>query len=255
MRILVPGGEGLVGRALSACGSARGHEVWCPGRAECDVTDEALREEILRSFRPDAVIFCAAITDVDGCADQPAAPMVNVEAPAAWAARVPTWFLSSNFVFDGHGPHPPDGAPTPRGVYARQKAEAERRVLTAGGHVARVGWVYGPGGRTFASRLAARLRAGEAVRAVADVVVQPTWSRDLAESLLELPPGVSHHIGSGEASWYGFALHVWARVGAGSVVPVRMAELGLREPRPRDARLIPAKLAPWWERVEEASRL
>ena len=110
--------------------------------------------------------------------------------------------------------------------------------------------MYGPNGRTFGSTRAARLRAGESVRALHDLRVQPTWSLVLAEALFALPRGISHHAGRGEASWYAFALAVWARVGRGKVVPVRLAELGLTEPRPRDARLTPAILPPWWERIE-----
>jgi dTDP-4-dehydrorhamnose reductase len=248
MRILVPGGEGLVGRALRARAQPAGVEVVALGRRECDVTDPGEPARVLRRHRPDAVVFCAAFTDVDRTDAE--ARAVNVDAPARWAARVPTWLLSSNFVMDGWGPHPPWRAPSPASPYAAQKAEAEARVLDAGGHVARVGWVYGPGGRTFASRLCARLRAGEVVRAVYDVVVQPTWSEDLADALLALPPGVTHHIGSGEASWYAFALAVHARVATGRVEPVRLADLALSARRPRDGRLAPASLPPWWERVD-----
>lgn len=251
MRILIPGAAGLVGTALRARAAASGHTCVFLERPECDVTDPWARSEALRRHRPDAVLFCAARTAVDACATDPSSEAVNVTAPAAWAAEVETWLLSSNFVFDGPGPHTPDSPPRPTGVYANQKARAEASVLAAGGHVARVGWVYGPGGRTFGSTLAARLRAGEAVRAVYDVRVQPTWSLDLADALYTMPRGVVHHAGRGEASWYAFALAVWARVGSGMVVPVRLAELGLTEARPRDARLAPATLPAWWERVGE----
>jgi dTDP-4-dehydrorhamnose reductase len=251
MRILISGAGGLVGTALRARAAESPHALTFLARSECDVTDPAQRNEALRRHRPDAVLFCAARTAVDACASDPSAEAVNVTAPIAWAAEVETWLLSSNFVFGGAGPHAPAARLAPAGVYAGQKARAEAGVLAAGGHVARVGWVYGPGGRTFGSTLAARLRAGETVRALHDVLVQPTWSPDLAEALLGMPRGVHHHIGRGEASWYGFALAVQARIGRGAVVPVRLAELGLTEPRPRDARLAPATLAPWWERVED----
>ncbi len=252
MRILIPGAGGLVGSALRARAAERGADCVLLTRAECDVTDPRARDAALRRHRPDAVLFCAARTSVDAVADDPTAEAVNVEAPAAWAREVETWLLSSNFVLGGPGPHLPDATPRPSGVaYARQKARAEAAVLAAGGHVARVGWVYGPGGRTFASTLAARLRAGERVRAIHDLVVQPTWSLDLADALLALPRGVTHHAGAGEVSWYGFALAVWARIGRGAVEPVRLADFGLREPRPRDARLAPATLAPWWTRIDE----
>ena len=253
MRILVVGSGGLIGRALLRAAPASVHTLVGLDRAACDVSDPAARTRALKHHRPEAVLFCAAFTDVDGAAQSPlshavVSHAVNVEAPIAWAREVPTWFLSSNFVFDGPGPHPPHEASRPTSVYATQKVKAEAGVLAAGGHVVRVGWVHGPGGRTFASTVEPRLRANETVRAIYDVVVQPTHVDDVARALLNLPRGLTHLMGAGETSWYGFALAVQARLGSGRVVPVRSADLGLG-PRPRDARLSPAKLPPWWLRA------
>ena len=261
--MLVLGAGGLVGRAvLRAAGAVRapgaavgaavqgeaaGHTWIGVDRAACDVTDPAARAAALAAHRPDAVLFCAGFTDVDAAAHHPAAEAVNVHAPAAWAREVETWFLSSNFVFSGPGPHGPAEAPRPESAYGRQKVAAEEAVLAAGGHVVRVGWVYGPGGRTFASALEARLRAGERVRAIHDLVVQPTHADDLARALLPLPRGVTHLMGRDETTWYGYAVAIQAEIGRGAVEPVRAADLGLG-PRPRDGRLAPADLPGCWSR-------
>lgn len=255
MRILVTGADGCVGRAIVVRAQVHGHEVVGVGRRECDVTDAAAREVVLARHRPDVVLFAAAFTAVDRCAVDPTSERINVEAPAEWARRVPTWWLSSNFVFHARGPHGVGDPVSPRGVYADQKARGEAAVLAAGGHVARVGWVIGPGGRTFGATVAGRLRRGETVRAVSDVLVTPTWSEDLADALLGLPVGLTHHIAGGETSWYGLALAVWARVGGGRVLPVLQEELALPDPRPRDARLVPASLPPWWERIDRIAAL
>ena len=73
-------------------------------------------------------------------------------------------------------------------------------------------------------------------------------------SLMQLPVGISHHIGCETASWFGFALAVQARVGRGRVVPVRLVDLRLPTPRPRDARLTPATLPGWRAGVDELLR-
>lgn len=231
MTILVTGGDGLVGRALAARGAL------AFGRSELDVTDERRRDEVLAAHQPDAVVFCAAQTNVDRCASDPLAHAVNVVAPGAWARLVPTWFVSSNFVFSGPGPHAPDDPRAPVNAYGRQKAAAEDAVLAAGGHVIRTGWVYGTGGRGFASTLPDRPGPW---RAVHDWPVQPTYADDLAGALLGLPRGVTHLIGAEETTWAGFAAEL-ARLIGGTVEPAALAELGLG-PRPADARLTPATL-------------
>ncbi len=255
MRILVTGAGGCVGRAIRARSVGVGADVRCVTHAELDVTDRTAAERLVAAWSPDAVLFCAAVTDVDRCAVDPGAYAVNVTAPIAWARLAPTWLLSTNYVFDGTGPHAPGAPRTPRGAYARHKCDAEDGVLAAGGHVARVGWIVGAGGRTFPSQLAARLRRDETVRAIADRLVQPSWSLDLADALLALPPGVTHQIGAAETTWFDFATAVRARVGRGSVVPVPVAALDLPEPRPTDARLTPALLPPWTAHLDAISAL
>ncbi len=245
MRIVVVGANGLVGGAVVRAGLAAGLDILGIGRADCDVTRD--REAVLRAYRPDAVIFCAAATEVDAAG--PATRAVNVEAPATWSRHVETWFLSSNFVFDGWGPHAPEATPRPCNASAAQKAEAEALVRAAGGHVVRVGWVHGPGGKTFASTLPGRLQRGDTVRAISDVLVQPTRADDVARALLALPRGVTHLAGSADTTWYGYASALAARLG-GQVEPVRLAEFHLG-PRPRDARLAPATLPPWFECLDE----
>lgn len=240
MRVLVTGAGGLLGSALGRLG------LTALDRRALDVTDAAARERTLDRHRPDAVIFCAALTDVDRCATDPAAYRLNVEAPAAWARRAPLWLVSTNFVFDGPGPHPPDEPPRPCNPYGRQKAEAEAAVRAAGGHVVRTGWLFGPGGRNFPSRLPEALRAGP-VRALEGWPVQPTWADDVAGALAALPEGVSHAIGSEETTWAEFAEAAAALMGlTGRVRRVPGVGLG---PRPADARLTPATLPGWRARL------
>ncbi len=241
MTVLVTGGSGLVGRALAARGAT------ALGRPALDVTDERARDEILTAHAPDAVIFCAAMTEVDRCATDPLSEAINVAAPAAWAREVPVWFVSSNFVFSGPGPHAPDAVVRPVNAYGRQKARAEEAVLAAGGHVVRTGWVYGHGGRGWASRLPALEGTW---RAIDDWPVQPTWADHLADALLLLPTGITHLIGRDETTWKGFARAVSAELGRGRVEGVSLAALSLG-PRPDDARLEPASLPGFREAVPQ----
>ncbi len=242
MKILVTGAGGMVGAAVVSIGA-----VGYPRRF-LDVTDPVQGEAVLALERPDAVLFCAAQARVDACgADSEA---VNVRAPAWFAQRVPTWLVSSNYVFDGPGPHAPGDARAPCNPYGEQKARAEDAVLAAGGHVVRTGWLFARGGRNFPSSLPGRLAAGP-VTALEGWPVQPTWALDLAHLLMTLPPGITHAVGAGQTTWADFARELARRMGLDEdrVRGVRVLE-GLG-PRPSDARLSPATLPPWQDRIQE----
>lgn len=244
MRVLVTGGGGLLGGAVGRLGAL------ALSRDALDVTDRAASEAVLATRQPEAVVFCAAITDVDRCAHDPRARAVNVDAPAWWARQVPVVLVSTNYVFSDGGPHEPSDPLDPVNAYGRQKAEAEEAVLAAGGAVVRTGWLYGTEGRNFPSTLGAALRAGP-VTAIDDWPVQPTWADDLALTLLTLPSGLSHAVGADTGTWAEIATAVAAHQGLiDRVRPTPLAALGLG-PRPRDARLAPALLPGWRARMDQ----
>ncbi|HEU4932334.1 MAG TPA: sugar nucleotide-binding protein, partial [Pyrinomonadaceae bacterium] len=67
MRILITGAKGLVGSALAEHCSAGGDAVISYDHKGLDITDASAVESVIVNERPDAVINCAAWTDVDGC--------------------------------------------------------------------------------------------------------------------------------------------------------------------------------------------
>jgi dTDP-4-dehydrorhamnose reductase len=80
------------------------------GSAELDVTDAQAAARALAAAKADAVINCAAWTDVDGAESHPSqAAAVNATgagnlADAAASAGVPLLHLSTDYVFDGRPP-------------------------------------------------------------------------------------------------------------------------------------------------------
>ncbi len=244
MDILVTGGGGLLGGAVGRRGGR------ALSRQDLDVTDRAASEALLTEDPPDAVVFCAAITDVDRCAHDPRARAVNIDAPRWWAHQVPVVLISTNYVFSDGGPHAPGDPVDPVNAYGRQKVAAEQAVLGAGGSVVRTGWLYGAGGGNFPSTLGRALRAGT-VTAIEDWPVQPTWVEDLAPLLLDPPRGITHAIGADTGTWAEIATAVADHMGlADRVHPRPLASLGLG-PRPPDARLAPAHLPGWRARLEQ----
>src|SRR5690349_19313249 len=125
MRLLVTGAAGMLGRDVVAAAEAEGHDVVALARAELDITDADAVDAAVEDAQPDAVINCAAFTDVDGAEeDEPQATAVNGDGPghvAAAAAEAGAHFVhvSSDYVFDGRAREPyAEGAATaPQGAY------------------------------------------------------------------------------------------------------------------------------------------
>ena len=67
MKILITGAKGLVGSALVEHCSRSGDHVLACDHAGLDISDSDRVESEIGEQRPDAIINCAAWTDVDGC--------------------------------------------------------------------------------------------------------------------------------------------------------------------------------------------
>src|SRR5688500_17874897 len=157
MRLLVTGAAGMLGRDVVAAAGDAGHEVAALARADLDITNANAVSSAVRGARPDAVINCAAWTDVDGAeADEASATAVNGAGAANLAAAAGDALVvhvSTDYVFDGAAsePYPEDAATGPGSAYGRSKLAAEQAVARAAGRAAivRSSWLFGPHGRNF----------------------------------------------------------------------------------------------------------
>lgn len=253
MKLLLTGGGGLLGTALRSAARRRGHRVVAPGRRTLDVTSPGDARRVLGSERPDAVLHCAAYTDVDRAESEPGAAMeVNAggtERIARAAAEVGCLLLypGTDYVFDGESAreYAPDDPPSPINAYGRSKAAGEEAAREAGRWlVVRTSWLYGPGGRNFVDGVRERAARGEELRVVDDQRGRPTWTGSLAPALVELveraagaPAGrVLHLADRGATTWYGLALEVVGREGChASVLPVSSEAWDATAPRPRNS--------------------
>ncbi|MFN2480569.1 MAG: dTDP-4-dehydrorhamnose reductase [Pyrinomonadaceae bacterium] len=254
MKILITGAGGMLGRAVALDCRARGDEVFAHDRASLDITDAARVADVFARERPDAVINCAAWTDVDACERDPARAFeVNsgaVEILAARSRRAAAAFVtvSTDYVFAGdkRGFYTQRDDPRPRSHYGRAKLDGERRAQAATARcvVVRSGWIFGDGGRNFLSRVVSLARNGAPLSAIADAYGTPTYAVDLAARLRLLAeldlPGVYHVVNAGAgASFYEFAAAALARAGLDETAleSVSMDSLARPAPRPRNSRL------------------
>src|SRR4051812_26650066 len=209
MRLLVTGAGGMLGQDLVHAARAAGHDPVALFRTQLDVTDPAAVAAAVAHASPDAIVNCAAWTDVDGAeSERAAAAAVNGAgaghvAGAAADTGASLVHVSTDYVFDGRARRPyRESAPTrPLSAYGATKLEGERAVERAGGEhtVARSSWLFGAGGPNFVETM---LRLGaerDAVSVVTDQVGCPTFTGHLAEALLALaeagPRGLVHVAG------------------------------------------------------------
>ena len=244
----------MVGRAVSERCASLGDEVFSRDHLGLDVTDADLVKRELEKIRPDAVINCAAWTDVDGCERDPArAEAANADGPEnlARASRQVGAVLvtiSTDYVFDGEkeGFYTQRDDPNPTSHYGRAKLAGERRAQLAYARtmVVRSGFIYGPGGRNFLSTVAERVRREERVDAISDTWGTPTYAAHLAARLRDLTqldlPGTYHVVNSGAGATYEeFARAVVQDLGKddSQVHGIMANTLSRAAPRPRNSRL------------------
>jgi len=251
---MIAGGSGMVGSSLADYCRSLGDEVLACDHQSLDIADRDLVMAKLRHDRPDAVLNCAAWTDVDGCeVDREHALAANALGPENLAlaclqfnARFVT--ISTDYVFDGEkeGFYTQRDQPQPQSVYGLSKLEGERRSQTAYARtiVVRTGFVFGPGGNNFLSTIIERAQQGEKLKAIGDAFGTPTYARDLARRLRELAeldlPGIFHVVNSGDGtSFEGFARAALDLGGCSStsVEVVASSSLNRPAPRPRNSRL------------------
>jgi dTDP-4-dehydrorhamnose reductase len=240
MRILLTGSNGLLGQKLVALlrqqsgvallATSRGANKLAglyPGLhfVPLDVTDAAQLRQVLAQEQPTHVIHTAAMTNVDECElNHEACWLQNVTAVenlvnACAEARIHLTHLSTDFIFSGkEGPLAEEAVPAPVNFYGESKLAAEQLVQASAGPwaIARTVLVYGVAheyGRTnIVLWVRDSLRAGKAIKVVADQWRTPTLAEDLAQGCWLLArqsaQGIYHISGDEMLTPYAMALQV-----------------------------------------------
>jgi dTDP-4-dehydrorhamnose reductase len=247
VRVLVTGAGGMLARALLSEMGARGNEVLALSRADLDVTDEEAVHDAISALRPRVVVQCAAYTAVDRAEEEEdVATRVNALGTrhvARACDRVGALFVypSTDYVFAGNGrtPYRPDDAPRPVNAYGRSKLAGEAAAREAAHWlVVRTSWLYGEGGPNFVDTVTRLAGEREVLEVVDDQVGRPTWTRSLAQTILELivtgAEGILHASDAGDhVTWCGFAREILARQGlATPILPVPSSSFPRPAPRP-----------------------
>ena len=278
MRLLVTGAAGMLGQDVVGAATRAGHDVVALTRRDLDVADgDAVRRAVLEAA-PDAIVNCAAWTDVDGAeADEAAATAVNgtgagnLAAAAAHAGALLV-HVSTDYVFPGDAAEPylESDAIGPRSAYGRSKLAGEQAVREGCPRhaVVRTAWLFGPGGRNFVDTMRRLAAERDEVTVVDDQIGCPTYTGHLAQALVEIAQrgltGTLHVAGGGRCSWHDLAEATFAATGA-TVTLRRGSSADLDRPAARPAFSVLAterddtpRLPDWREGLDahlEASRV
>lgn len=234
MKILITGANGQLGTELRRSLAAGQSELGpLPAKlrhatvlaTDIDTLDITNRHEVaayVRHHAPDAIISCAAYTNVDGCETNPeAAFAVNAVgarnlAMAAEEIGAKLIHVSTDYVFPGDAKAPvwEYETPAPRSVYGKSKLLGEIYVQQFCSHyfIVRTAWLYGYTGGNFVKTMLRLAKANGSITVVDDQLGNPTNAADLAHELLQLlvtkEYGVYHCTGEGVCSWYEFACEI-----------------------------------------------
>jgi len=233
---------------------------------KCNLTQKAQVKRLMGWARPDVLIHCAAMTQVDLCEEKPKeAWEANSLATRLLSAEAREWnttvlYISTDYVFNGKKkiPYRPQDKLTPVSVYGQSKAEGESWVQRFAPHwiILRTSWLYG-GRVSFVESIVKKAKTEKVLHVVNDQVGAPTYVKDLAESIFlilkkcpllpKIPTGIYHYTGLGKISWFQFAKEILRQVEFGTKVrPISAATLALKAPRPANSCLDMGSLKRQW---------
>jgi dTDP-4-dehydrorhamnose reductase len=261
----------MLGRDTVDAVAARGHGVIGLPRQELDITDGAAVDDAFAELRPDAVINCAAWTDVDGAeANERGAMLVNdsaagIVSSTAAAHGASVLYVSSDYVFDGTkgSGYVESDLPGAISAYGRSKQAGE--VSTQFGnprhYIVRSSWLFGTGGPNFVETMLRVAGEQPEVIVVSDQVASPTYTPHLAQALALLIEsdeyGIHHIAAAGRCSWFEYAQEIFDQAGVDCRVMAGTTEmLGRPAPRPPLSLLVserpdPIALPDWHQGLAE----
>lgn len=252
MNILVTGANGQLGCEMQRLGAVSPNNYIFTDVAELDVTDAGAVLRAAEQTRAEAIVNCAAYTNVERAEeDEATADRLNRLAPANLAAAAAATgatliHISTDYVFDGtaHAPYTEQAPTAPLGVYGRTKLAGEQAVEASGCSylILRTAWLYSAFGNNFLKTMLRLTAERESLNVVFDQIGTPTYAGDLALGIFSViegqqfrgHEGLYHFSNEGVCSWYDFAVEIAVATGHDKcrIEPCHTAEYPSKAPRP-----------------------
>lgn len=231
MNILVTGANGQLGNELRIVAAKSGdnyiftdvNQVEGVETTYLDITDIDAIQKMVSDNGVEAIINCAAYTNVDGAeSNRPVAELLNATAPENLAkvmAEVGGLLVhvSTDYVFGKEPYNTPckeDQTGTPTGVYGETKLLGEQKIMASGCNyiIIRTAWLYSEFGKNFCKTMLNLTATKPELKVVFDQVGTPTYAYDLAKAIYDIVTerkyvgntGVYHYSNEGVCSWFDF---------------------------------------------------
>lgn len=227
MNILVTGANGQLGSELRLVSRNSKDTYFFTDVAELDITDAAAVLDTVRKLHIEAVVNCAAYTNVDRAEDDaPLAERLNATAVGNLAAAMREVggllvHISTDYVFGGNLNNTPcteEQATNPTGVYGRTKLLGEQAVAASGCRylIFRTAWLYSEFGKNFVKTMLDLTASKPELHVVFDQTGTPTYAYDLAAAIVDIldnrkfegRTGIYHYSNEGVCSWYDFTQRI-----------------------------------------------
>ena len=237
MNILVTGANGQLGNEMRLVAKESPHRFIFTDVVELpeqetvilDITDIDALRTIVRNENVDAIVNCAAYTNVDKAEDdQELCALLNAKAPENLATVMKETngllvHVSTDYVFGGDPYNTPckeDQKGTPTGVYGLTKLQGEQAIQATGcNHVIiRTAWLYSEFGRNFVKTMLNLTSSKPELNVVFDQTGTPTYAWDLANAIAAVledysacgpaqpyaKTGIYHYSNEGVCNWFDF---------------------------------------------------
>lgn len=252
LKFMVTGVNGQLGHDVMMQLKKMEVVVIAPRRDEFDLTDKDQVKRYILKEKPDVIIHCAAYTAVDKAEDEKdLCYSVNVEgtravAEAAKEIKAKVVYVSTDYVFDGLGkePHSEEKKPNPFNYYGYTKEQGEKivKAILDNYFIVRTSWVYGSNGNNFVKTMLKLTETRREINIVSDQIGAPTYSKDLAEFIINLVKtnqyGIYHGVNEGYCSWYEFAKTIFEKSGIEMKInPISTKKYPTKATRPLNSKL------------------
>lgn len=184
-----------------------------------DITNLEAVRAIVQRDKIDAIVNCAAYTNVDASEDNyDLAELLNAKAPENLAIAMKEVgglliHISTDYVFGKEPYNTPckeDQKGTPTGVYGLTKLHGEQAIQKVGCKfvIIRTAWLYSEFGKNFVKTMLNLTATKPQLKVVFDQVGTPTYAGDLAKAIVAIlkkpVEGIYHYSNEGVCSWFDF---------------------------------------------------